>query len=81
MTGTPTIGWGRMLSMSKFAREKLSDARLHIADAVTAVRELDQVSPADRRGLNAAIDDVEGEIGRVRVALQRAMERTTEEPS
>lgn len=69
------------MSTVDFAREELSTARLRIADAVTAVRELDQVPPGDRRGLNAAIDDVDAEIGRVRLALQRAMERTTEEPS
>lgn len=60
------------------ALPKISTVRKDLDAAINAVRELEKVSPIDRRTLNGAIDDAAADLSRLQVAMQRLMERTQE---
>lgn len=60
------------------ALPKINTVRKDLDAAINAVRELEKVSPIDRRTLNGAIDDAAADLGRLQVAMQRLMERTQE---
>lgn len=67
---------GAIPTVLEVALNEIPHIRVHVDSSVEALREIDSVTPVERRQLNGMIDDCAADVGRLQTAMQRLMERT-----